>query len=121
MKNDMHRHVPHALTLQMKITNDPAVSRAKRNHGHDHKPEVLSRTFKMRQRFYLLKRQDNQNEWYGFYLDYGNEEEVADCHVDIRESEKEDASNIKSESGGRRELFRESQDLGLNSWVENSI
>ena len=49
------------------------------------------------------------------YSDYGNKEEIAYCDVDIREPEKEDASNIKSESGGRRELFRESQDLGLNS------
>ena len=49
------------------------------------------------------------------YSDYGNEEEVADCNVDIREPEKEDASNIKSELEGRRELFRALEKLGFNT------
>ena len=50
-----------------------------------------------------------------FYLDYGNEEEVADCDVDIRDLDKEDANNIKSESEGLRELLRESEKLGFNT------
>ena len=49
-----------------------------------------------------------------FYSGYGNEDEVADCDVDIREPEKEYASNIKAELDGRRELLRESEKLRFN-------
>ena len=47
--------------------------------------------------------------------DYGNEDEVADCDVDIREPEKQDASNIKSELESRRELLRALEKLGFNT------
>ena len=50
-----------------------------------------------------------------FYSDYGNAEEFADCDVDIREPEKEDASNINSELEGRRELLRALEKLGFNT------
>ena len=49
------------------------------------------------------------------YLDYGNEEEVADCDSDNPEPKREDENNIKSELEGRRELLRESEELGFNT------
>ena len=49
------------------------------------------------------------------YSDYGNEEEVADCHVDISDPEKDDESTFKSELEGRRELFRALEKLRLNT------
>ena len=50
-----------------------------------------------------------------FYSDYGNEEEFADFDVDIREPEKGDASNIKSELKGPRERRRAYEKLRLNT------
>ena len=49
------------------------------------------------------------------FPDYGNEEEVADCDVEIREPEKEDASNIKAELEGRREHLRALENPGFNT------
>ena len=88
------------------------------NHGHHHNSEFLLKLSRPKDyiKIILVKtaRQSERLIWF-FYSDYGNEDEVADGDVDIREPEKEDESNIKSELEGRRELFRALEKLGFNT------
>ena len=63
----------------------------------------------------LVKKATQSKRFIWLFSDYGNEEEVADFDVGIREPEKENESNIKSELENRREHFRASEKLVLKT------